>query len=195
MTGKTVILLMGSYLLGCINTGYYYSLLVYRKDIREVGTGVTGAMNVSRLAGKKGFILTFLGDALKGLLVPLLCRSIQAEEWVLLLCMLMVLIGHILPVQLHFRGGKGLSTLFGALLGFHPVFVFYLFLTCAVIFPFVRRYTISSLYALLIFPLELFLLDYSYPVIGFSAACSGLILLACRSNIKEYLKDKAYNKK
>jgi len=190
---KSIVLIIISYLLGCFNTGYYYAHLFYHKDIREIGTSVTGAMNVSRLAGRKGFILTFLGDAFKGAFVVFLSQSLMLPEWAVLLCILMVLLGHIFPIQLHFQGGKGMSTIFGALLIFQPSLILILFLACVVIFPFVRRYTITSLYALLIFPLELFLLNHSTIVVIYTALYSALIIFACRSNIKEYLKEKAYH--
>lgn len=193
MLVKTIILVIICYSIGCLNTGYYYTRLSLKKDIREFGTGVTGAMNVSQLAGRKGFVLTFLGDALKGALVVLIARSCLVVEWRVLLCILMVLIGHIFPIQLRFHGGKGMSTIFGALLTYHPIFILLLFLTCVVIFPFVRRYTITSLYAFLIFPLELFFADYSIIVVMFAIAYSVVIIYACRSNIKEYIKDRAYH--
>jgi glycerol-3-phosphate acyltransferase PlsY len=193
MIFKIIIAVLVSFCLGCFNTGYYYTKLFYKKDIREVGTNVTGAMNVSRLAGKKGFLITFLGDALKGALVVLLARSLVLGQLGIQLCILSVLLGHIFPVQLHFQGGKGMSTIFGALLAYQPVMILLLFLTCLAFYPFVRKYTITSLYAFLLFPLELFLIDYSMVVVLFSMAYAALIIYACRSNVKEYLKEKAYH--
>ena len=194
MLMKIMLVMIISYSFGCFNTGYYYAHRFLKRDIREVGTSVTGAMNVSRLAGKKGFALTFLGDAIKGTLVVLLSKGMEMKDWRVLLSIFLVLLGHIFPVQLQFRGGKGMSTIFGALIAYQPMYILYLFLTCVVIYPFVRRYTITSLYALLIFPLELFLAGYSATIVIFSISWSGLIILACRSNIKEYVRDKAYHK-
>lgn len=193
MIMKTIISVLVSYGLGCFNTGYYYTRLFYNKDIREIGTKVTGAMNVSRLVGKKGFLITFLGDALKGAIVVFLARSLALPQWCILLCILSVLLGHIFPIQLHFKGGKGMSTIFGALLTYQPFMILLLFLTCLAFYPFVRRYTITSLYAFLLFPLELFLTDFSMTVVLFALAYAVLIFYACRSNIKEYLKEKAYH--
>ncbi len=192
MIMKTIISVLISYGLGCFNTGYYYTHLLYKEDIRKVGTNVTGAMNVSRLAGKKGFLVTFLGDALKGAGAVFLARSLSIAPWGILLCILAVLMGHIFPIELHFRGGKGMSTIFGALLAYKPLMILLLFLTCLVFYPFVRRYTITSLYAFLLFPLELFLLGYSMTEVLYGLAFAVIIIYACRSNIKEYLKEKAY---
>lgn len=182
-----------SYLLGCINTGYYYVRLMHKQDIRTIGTKVTGAYNVSRLAGKKGFIVTFLGDALKGALAVLLCCLIASTELILLLCILMVLAGHIFPFQLAFKGGKGLSTAFGAFLAFNPIIILMWLLSSIVFFPFVRKYTITVLFALMILPLELFIFDFSYRTIIFFILYAFLIEFACRSNLQEFIRERAYH--
>ena len=191
---KTLIAVLISYLLGCFNTGYYYTKLIYKKDIREVGTKVTGATNVGRLAGRWGFVITFIGDGVKGAIAVLLARGLGLLPWATLLVILMVLLGHIFPIQLRFQGGKGMSTIFGALLAYQPIFIVMLFFTCLLIYPFVRRYTITALFALFLFPLELFFADYSFSTILFGVAYAVLIIYACRSNVKDYLKDKAYQK-
>lgn len=189
---KHYILIIVSYLLGCFNTGYYYAKLFYHKDIREVGTRVTGAMNVSLLAGRKGFAITFLGDALKGALLVLLCRALRVQDWAVLTCILMVLLGHVFPFQLKFHGGKGMSTIFGALLAYQPILILILFGTCVVLFPFIRRYTITGLTALLLLPLELFFADSSLLLICFSLTYAAVIIYACRSNVIEYIRTRAF---
>lgn len=187
-----IIMIIVSYILGCINTGYYYVLLLYRKDIRTEGTNVTGAYNVSKIAGKKGFVITFLGDAFKGALVVLLCRIFRLEETTIFVCILLVLLGHIFPIQLKFRGGKGLSTAFGAFLAFHPLLILYWLITSIVLLPFVKRYTVTCLFALALLPFELFISNYSWRWIGFILGYALVILFACRSNLKEYVRDRAY---
>ena len=183
---KDIIVVIVSYLLGCFNTGYYYTRIFYHKDIRNMGTNVTGAMNVSRLAGKKGFFITFLGDALKGVLVVLLCRVLRVNELAVLLSVLAVILGHIFPFQLKFKGGKGMSTVLGALLTFHPVMVLILLADCAVFLIFSRRYTISSLFALAVFPIELIAMRYPWDTIIILTLCSVAIIFACRDNLREF---------
>ncbi len=188
---RDYVLIVISYLLGCFNTGYYFTKLFYQQDVREIGTGVTGAMNVRRLAGRKGFAITFLGDTIKGALAVLLCRAFQTPDWVVLSCIFMVLLGHVFPFQLKFRGGKGMSTIFGALLAYQPVLLLMLFGTCLLLYPFIRRYTVTSLFAILIFPLELFFADFSFLMVYFSLGYAIIIIYACRSNVKEYIQTKA----
>jgi glycerol-3-phosphate acyltransferase PlsY len=192
---KNILVIMLSYLLGCFNSGYYYIRYFYKQDIRTVGTNVTGAMNVSRIAGKKGFVITFLGDALKGILVVVVCRLLRLEDTITMLSILMVLLGHILPFQLKFHGGKGLSTAFGAFFVLDPFLILLLLATCAVLLPFLRRYTITSLFALMILPLELFIFDYSSISVFFFLLYMLLLVFACRSNLKDYIRTRAYQGK
>ncbi len=193
MAFRDIIMSIFSYLLGCINTGYYYVKIIYGVDVREKGTKVTGAMNVSRIAGKKGFLITFLGDAMKGGIVVLLSRLLGLEDISLMLCMLMVIVGHIFPIQLKFQGGKGISTAFGAILAFHPVIIIYLILLCAVLLPFIKQYTITSLIALFVLPIILFWLSYSRQVIGFFVLYAIMISFACKDNWKNYFVHKQYH--
>lgn len=192
MEMKDIIMIILSYLLGCICTGYYYVRLFHKKDIRDIGTKVTGAYNVSRLSGRKGFIITFAGDAVKGALPVLLCRLLGLSDITILFCIFMVLLGHILPVQLKFKGGKGLSTAFGAFLAFHPLIILLWLVTSVLLFPLVRRYTITCLFALSLLPLVLFIADYSPEVILFFILYALLILYAGRSNLKDYINERAY---
>lgn len=184
-----------SYFLGCINTGYYYVRLFYKQDVRSVGTNVTGALNVSRVSGKRGFIITFLGDALKGALVVVVSYLLHCNNIVTMAAILMVLLGHILPIQLKFRGGKGLSTALGAYLAFYPLAVIYWFLTFLIILLFVKRYTVSCLFALTLLPLELFILGYQASMVLFYLLFTIVIVFAGRNNIKEYILDRAYQGK
>lgn len=188
---KGIVILL-SYLVGCFNTGYYYVRAIYKEDVRTVGTNVTGAYNVSRVAGKMGFIITFLGDAIKGGLTVFICRFLQMNDTIIMICILFVLLGHIFPVQLKFKGGKGLSTAFGAFLAYHPLWILFWILSCAFLLPIFRRYTITCLFALMLLPLELFIADYPMDMILFVLMYALVILFACRHNLMEYIKSRAY---
>jgi glycerol-3-phosphate acyltransferase PlsY len=84
-------------------------------DIRQIGSGSCGARNVGRQLGKIGLFLTLLGDFWKGAAVVLLTRYLSGNETAVLCAMIGVVVGHIWPVQLGFRGGKGVATCLGAL--------------------------------------------------------------------------------
>ena len=111
-----IALILASYILGCFNTGYYLTKSKLKQDIRSLGSSNAGAKNVGRVLGKAGFVLTFLGDFLKGALALSVARYIELDDLATMLVLLAVVAGHILPVQLSFKGGKGLATTLAGLL-------------------------------------------------------------------------------
>ncbi len=109
--------LLGAYLLGSIPFGLLASKLFHTKDPRGSGSGNIGFTNVLRVSGKKAGILTLLGDFGKGAAVALLAESfVKQEPWVLAITFAAIL-GHIFSVFLRFKGGKGVATALGAILG------------------------------------------------------------------------------
>jgi glycerol-3-phosphate acyltransferase PlsY len=118
-----ILLPIASYLVGAIPFG----LLVGRLagiDVRAAGSGNIGATNVSRLLGKKLGIVTLILDCLKGFgpiyLASRLMPGGQVGEATLLLCGLMAVVGHMFPVYLRFKGGKGVATALGVFLYLSP---------------------------------------------------------------------------
>jgi glycerol-3-phosphate acyltransferase PlsY len=99
-----------SYVLGCFSTGYYLVRKRTGQDIRELGSGSTGARNAGRVLGRRGFWLTMAGDMAKGGLVVWTALALTGNDRVALLGLLAVTAGHVWPAQLGFRGGKGVST-------------------------------------------------------------------------------------
>jgi len=100
----------GSYALGCFSTGYYLVRQRTGQDIRELGSGSTGARNAGRALGREGFWLTMAGDMAKGGLAVWLAWECTGSDRVAWLAWLAVVAGHVWPAQLGFRGGKGVST-------------------------------------------------------------------------------------
>ncbi|HEY0079464.1 MAG TPA: glycerol-3-phosphate 1-O-acyltransferase PlsY [Pyrinomonadaceae bacterium] len=114
-----------AYLIGSIPFGYLIVRLRGGGDVRETGSGGTGATNVTRRAGRGAGVLTLLLDALKGTLVVLLARRFvlapeQTAQWWVAASALAVVLGHIFPVWLGFRGGKGVATGLGVFLLLAP---------------------------------------------------------------------------
>jgi acyl phosphate:glycerol-3-phosphate acyltransferase len=108
-----------SYLLGSIPFGYLIFLVSEGKDIRTLGSGNIGATNVLRSKGKLAGILTLVLDIIKGA-VPMIYGRIHFDlPWLVLLGGLAVLLGHVFPVFLKFRGGKGVASLVGVFLVFY----------------------------------------------------------------------------
>ena len=99
-----------AYLIGSIPFGYLIVRGKTGSDIRQTGSGGTGATNVSRRAGKVAGVVTLVLDALKGSAAVLIAERLTHSDWIVLAAAIAVLVGHIFPVWLGFRGGKGVAT-------------------------------------------------------------------------------------
>lgn len=102
-----------AYLIGSIPFGFVLMKLIKKQNIQEVGSGNIGATNVTRVAGKTLGRITFILDGLKGLLAVILCFKLFAIESLLLknLIVIAAVCGHVFPIWLKFKGGKGVATL------------------------------------------------------------------------------------
>ncbi|HKS04723.1 MAG TPA: glycerol-3-phosphate acyltransferase [Gemmatimonadaceae bacterium] len=109
------LVLLGAYALGCANGAYYLVRLRTRQDLRALGSGNAGARNAGRVLGRAGFTSALVLDALKGIVVVLGSRALGANDAVTAFAASSVVIGHIWPAQLGFRGGKGAATAIGVL--------------------------------------------------------------------------------
>lgn len=109
------------YLIGSIPTGYLIVRWRLGSDLRLAGSGSTGATNVARLLGRRGFAAVFVLDLLKGVAAIGIARAILDGPWTLAVAGAAVVAGHLWPVWLRFHGGKGLATGYGACLVGSPL--------------------------------------------------------------------------
>ena len=126
-----LIIIITAYLLGNISTSYIVAKRLAGVDIRTQGSGNAGSTNVLRTLGKKAGALTFIGDVLKGLIAVLLAKFIAYiahldQATCAYLAVVAVVLGHNYPVFLGFKGGKGVATSLGSMLGMNPIIA----LTC-----------------------------------------------------------------
>ena len=151
---------LGAYFLGCCTTGYYWVRWRTGQDIRQLGSGSVGARNVSRVLGWPGFLITLAGDFSKGLLAVWAAHYLTTDDKLAGLAMLAVVAGHIWPVQLRLRGGKGMATSLGALcvVDFHLALAFGLLF--AIGFGFLRKTVFSGLFAFACLPFVSLYLTY-----------------------------------
>jgi glycerol-3-phosphate acyltransferase PlsY len=118
-----------AYLLGSIPFGLVVSKLVGIRELRTLGSGNIGATNVWRVAGFKVAIWVFIGDIAKGIAAVLLAGlfikqfpiSIINTDMLLILCALAAVLGHVFPIYIGFRGGKGVNTALGVMIALLPV--------------------------------------------------------------------------
>lgn len=162
---RPVLILVAAYLLGSIPFGYLIVRAKEGGDVRETGSGGTGATNVTRRAGKKAGIITLLLDAVKGAAAVGLARWLGATDfeinWLVAGAAVLAVIGHCFPVWLGFRGGKGVATGVGVFLALSPLAV----AGALVIFIFVvwmtRYVSLGSITATAVFPLCVWLLSHN----------------------------------
>jgi len=145
-----LLFIVAAYLLGSLSFAVIVSRAMRLPDPRSFGSGNPGATNVLRTGHKAAAALTLLGDALKGWVAVVLARMLAPQfglpEESVLLCALAVFICHLFPVFFRFKGGKGVATALGVLLGLNP----WLGLACLATWLFIARvFRISSLAALI----------------------------------------------
>jgi acyl phosphate:glycerol-3-phosphate acyltransferase len=175
----------GCYILGCFTTGYYLVRWRLGQDVRESGSGNVGAKNVGRSLGAYGFIITLLGDFAKGTLAVWATKHFFDDYRLMGFAMLSVVMGHIWPIQLGFRGGKGVATLLGAMVmyDFHLALAFAA-LTIA-LFVLTRRMTLSGLIAFALMPLAVTFMEPRALRAVVVSLLGGMILLAHRKNLMD----------
>ena len=145
-----------AYLLGSIPFGYLLVKYVFTsgEDVRDIGSGGIGATNVTRRAGVKGGLLTYLLDVLKGVAAVMLMRQFAGEDYFWIgAAAIAAIVGHIFPIFLGFRGGKGVATGVGVYLALAPYSVLTTLALWAAIVYFSRYVSLGSIIATAAVPL------------------------------------------
>lgn len=114
-----IIMIIVSYLLGSINSAVMLAKIMGLPSPYTVGSGNPGATNMMRIGGKKAAALTLFFDALKGLIPVVIANMLGLSVFEIGVVALAAIIGHMYPLYFGFRGGKGVATLIGVMLGFN----------------------------------------------------------------------------
>ena len=193
MTPLVVIIV--AYLIGSIPFGYLIVRGKLGDDIRQSGSGGTGATNVSRRAGKAAGVFTLVLDALKGVIAVLIARALFAgvgpyADWLAAAAGLAAIAGHIFPVWLRFRGGKGVATGVGVFFVLAPVALLCAGVLFVAIVALTRYVSLGSIIAAVTIPLFVWLQAVFVepvadlrPLLAVSITGALLILFAHRGNI------------
>ena len=183
----SLLLLAIGYLLGSMPNGYLAGRWLKGIDLRQCGSGSTGATNVLRNVGKGPALVVFLLDVGKGALAVLLAKSFGLNDWVQVLAGLAALAGHIWPVWLGWKGGKAVATGLGMFLGLAwPVGLACFGLFMAVI-SLSRIVSLSSVVAAIGLPVLMVLAGASGASISVSVVASVMVLWRHRSNIERLI--------
>jgi glycerol-3-phosphate acyltransferase PlsY len=192
-----LLLIIAAYCIGSIPTAVWISKYFFSIDIRDYGSGNAGATNTFRVLGKKWGIVVMIVDMLKAIvavkLAYLLPEAFENDVYLINLQLglgLAAVLGHIFPLWAEFRGGKGVASLFGMVLGIQPnvalccvgVFILVLFLT--------RWVSLSSILASVAFPVFILVIfnepEHLYRV--FAIVVAMLVLVTHQKNIGRLIK-------
>jgi glycerol-3-phosphate acyltransferase PlsY len=184
MNKEALVIVALAYLVGSIPFGLILSKIFAKRDIRSAGSGNIGATNVMRVLGKKLGVLTLMFDILKGALFVILAEVVTHSEIWASLAGLAAFLGHLYPIYLKFRGGKGVATSVGIFLFLAP----YALLVDIVIFLLVvyqtRYVSLGSIIAAALLPVILLVFSSSYVYVILAVIMGGFIILRHRDNIQ-----------
>ena len=179
-----------SYLLGSIPFGYILVRLFRGQDVRQTGSGNIGATNVSRTSPGLG-ALTLVLDALKGLAAVAITRMLfPAHNALLGAAALFAIMGHMFPVWLRFRGGKGVATGLGSFVLLAPKTILVTLVIFVIVFLAFRYVSLASILTVALFPLLAYVLEPyrdAPQMIAFITVASLLIVVKHHENIRRLL--------
>jgi glycerol-3-phosphate acyltransferase PlsY len=192
------LVLLGAYLIGSIPFGFLVVRLVAGADVRETGSGGTGATNVTRRAGKSAGLLTLLFDATKGAAaVALAAGALGTDDrfvpWIAG-AGFAAIVGHCFPIWLGFRGGKGVATMIGVFLVLSPLALVLSLLIFFATVGLTRYVSLGSILATAALPFLVWLAnDYEpyaldpVPVMRCAGVVALLVIFMHRENIRRLL--------
>lgn len=170
------IMVVFAYLMGSLSFAIIISKMLKMDDPRSYGSKNAGATNVMRSGNKKAAALTLLGDLIKGFIVVMIARYIfrnldDAASYVAI-CGVFAVVGHIYPVFFKFRGGKGVATAIGVILGFNLYVAILLVLSWLLVFKVSKISSLSALVATILAPI------YAYVLLGNTAYFGGTLVVS-----------------
>ena len=175
------LIILVSYIIGSIPFGFILTKIFLKKDIRKIGSGNIGATNVLRTGNKLVGYITLSLDILKAI-IPLLVIKFNFPEFIFLSA-LSIFLGHVFPIWLKFKGGKGVATYVGMLFCINYILGFVFILSWSIVFTISRYSSLSSLIATLTIPIYYFFIinnnNYYFFIILFI-----LIFYTHRENVK-----------
>lgn len=198
---RLLLVVIIAYLIGSIPFGYLIVRAKSGGDVRESGSGGTGATNVSRRAGKAAGIITLILDAQKGFIAitfaELFLKDVgpKAAGYMLAAAAVAALLGHIFPVWLGFRGGKGVATFAGLFLALAPMAVLFAGVMFVALVWWRRMVSLGSIALAVTIPAYLYFMSefgepgrYSTALLAGAVTCGWLIIYAHRGNIARIFK-------
>jgi acyl phosphate:glycerol-3-phosphate acyltransferase len=179
-------ILIGAYLLGGLSPGYWLVRWRAGIDVRATGSGGTGATNVGRVLGPKGYAVVLVVDLLKGALVGGVARALNLPIAWAFAAALLVMIGHIWPIWLGFRGGKGVGPFLGSWVVLAPLALLPSLVLGLVLLAWLRRVSIAGLCSLIVLPAAAWWATRSWIPVAAACLTISLLLWSHRANIRNF---------
>ncbi len=183
----TIVLTLTAYLFGSISAAIITCKVMGLPDPRTQGSNNPGATNVLRLGGKKAAAITLFGDMLKGLIPVLIAVLLKSDDLTLALVATAAFLGHLYPVFFAFKGGKGVATAFGVILGVSWPVALAMLLTWLTVAYGLKISSLSALVTAVLAPFYFWWLSGSDVFIIMGAFISMLLIWRHRTNIKKLL--------
>lgn len=177
------ILVIASYLIGSIPVGLILGKLIWKKDLRQYGSHNIGATNAWRILGKKAGILIFLLDFVKGQLGVLLGACMLSLPGAMVVGGFFAMLGHMFPLFIGFKGGKGVATSLGVIAALMPKVTAIVFVAWVIIFAITRYVSVASIVAAVLTPILAAVFHEPTVYFLFVLIMAAFIILRHRENI------------
>ena len=182
-----IIITLIAYLIGSVSFGILASKLFNIADPRTMGSKNPGATNVMRQGNKVAAIFTLLGDMLKATILLSIAKFYGVSDSLIVLISTAVMLGHVYPIYYQFKGGKGVATALGILLGISPVLALSVFIIWIIIFFIWKFSSLAAIGATLSSPIIALWIGLSNQLVFLMCILSLIILVRHKSNIKNLL--------
>ena len=185
-----LVLVALSYLLGGFSPGYW--LVRWRKgiDVRTTGSGGTGATNVGRVLGRKGYVAVMVVDVGKGALVGAAALFMGVSTAWAFTAAFMVVVGHVWPVWLGFRGGKGVGPFVGSWLVLAPLALMPSLVLGLLLLAWLRRFSIAGLFSLILLPAAAWWATGARAPVAFACGTISLLMWSHRANLRNFANER-----
>jgi glycerol-3-phosphate acyltransferase PlsY len=192
---STLLFILFAYLLGSIPTAVWVGKSWYAIDVREHGSKNAGATNTFRVLGKKPGIIVLIIDIIKGAiasLLPFYFYTGTTDQVVNLqiITSIVAVVGHVFPCFANFKGGKGVATSLGVIIGLHPAAAGICMVVFLLVFLTSHYVSLGAMIGAITFPLSIVFVfhTHSFWLIVFAHVLAILVILAHRKNIQRLLK-------
>ena len=186
---KYLLAIIIAYFLGNLSSAFILGKLLFKKDVRDYGSGSSGATNAIRTFGAKIGVMAFIGDVLKGIVAVLIGRALAGEVGGYL-AGIFVIVGHNWPALLNFKGGKGVATTVGVVLIINPLVALICFGIGFGIAFLTRTVSLGSIIGMMLSPVVIliFIRPFNIKLLLFCIFLAGMSIFRHRENIKRLLK-------